>query len=275
MSFVEEHYGHHAGLSAAEYVQRHVRGSPVQMARIRDTVALIPPEARSVLDVGAGYGVLLEELKAARGVAGIGVEIAPSKVDYAQARGVDLRLGSAERLPFADKSFDAVLACEVIEHLPFQVYERALAELARVARHAVLVSVPNEEQRSFVRCPYCGASVNPSYHFRSFSPASLNGLFPGFRLAATAGLGSHRSSPLLRAGLRWVDAGWPASLVCACCGYRAAPAAARPGSAAEAPARPVRAWARRLSLLVPARRKPTWLVGVYLADGTAAKDAGG
>jgi hypothetical protein len=37
----------------------------------------------------------------------------------------------------------------------------------------------------------------------------------------------------------------------------------------------MREWARRLSLLVPARRKPTWLVGVYLADGRAADGAGG
>jgi 2-polyprenyl-3-methyl-5-hydroxy-6-metoxy-1,4-benzoquinol methylase len=49
---------------------------------------------------------------------------------------------TAERLPFADDSFDVVSVCEVLEHL--QKPENALDEALRVASRAVVVTVPNE-----------------------------------------------------------------------------------------------------------------------------------
>ena len=50
--------------------------------------------------------------------------------------------GDAYRLPFADGSFDAVIAAEILEHLPDDT--RAMAELARVLRPGgtVAVTVP-------------------------------------------------------------------------------------------------------------------------------------
>ena len=50
--------------------------------------------------------------------------------------------GSAYDLPFADGSFDLVCAIEVLEHL--ERPRDALAEMSRVARRALLLSVPNE-----------------------------------------------------------------------------------------------------------------------------------
>ena len=47
--------------------------------------------------------------------------------------------GDAYALPFADGSFDAVVAAEVLEHLPED--ERAMAELVRVVRPGGLVAV--------------------------------------------------------------------------------------------------------------------------------------
>jgi len=271
MSFLDEYYGNYGGLSAAEYVDRYIRGSAIQMERIRATARLVSKGDHTVLDVGAGHGVLLEEIEATHGIKGVGIEITQSKVDYARSRGTDLRLGRAEALEFDDKSFDVVISCEVLEHLPFGAYERALTEMARVARRAVVVSVPNQEVRPFVRCPYCGASVNPNYHFRSFSTSSITGLIPGFVLDQTVLLGSHRSSPLLTLGRRLLDSAWPALLVCSSCGYRA------PHASVEAPdvvvqASRFRDTAQRLSTFLPARRKSTWLVGVFVAPRGQATD---
>jgi SAM-dependent methyltransferase len=48
----------------------------------------------------------------------------------------------AENLPFADGEFDLASAIEVLEHVPDP--EHTLAEMARVARGHLLVSVPRE-----------------------------------------------------------------------------------------------------------------------------------
>jgi SAM-dependent methyltransferase len=52
--------------------------------------------------------------------------------------------GSVVALPFPDKSFDVVGCFEVLEHLPDDLPRQALAELHRVAKRAVVLSVPHE-----------------------------------------------------------------------------------------------------------------------------------
>jgi len=51
--------------------------------------------------------------------------------------------GSVLDLPFRRHAFDAVLCCQVLEHLPFDRFDGALAELARVSSSHVIVSVPD------------------------------------------------------------------------------------------------------------------------------------
>jgi SAM-dependent methyltransferase len=48
----------------------------------------------------------------------------------------------AENLPFADDEFDTATAIEVLEHVPDA--EHTVAEMARVAKRWLLVSVPRE-----------------------------------------------------------------------------------------------------------------------------------
>lgn len=48
-------------------------------------------------------------------------------------------LGSVHAMPmFEDRKFDIVIASHVLEHLPLAFLDRALAELARVARYAII-----------------------------------------------------------------------------------------------------------------------------------------
>jgi len=46
-------------------------------------------------------------------------------------------------IPFRDGSFDMAVAFQVLEHLPFSWFRPALAELGRVARRRVLISLPD------------------------------------------------------------------------------------------------------------------------------------
>ena len=52
-------------------------------------------------------------------------------------------VASADNLPVADKSFDVVLAAEILEHLPFDKIEKALSEIKRVSRMGAVISLPH------------------------------------------------------------------------------------------------------------------------------------
>jgi len=51
-------------------------------------------------------------------------------------------VGDIREMPFGDDEFDVVLALDVMEHLAAQDRERALGELARVARRRLIVACP-------------------------------------------------------------------------------------------------------------------------------------
>jgi hypothetical protein len=51
-------------------------------------------------------------------------------------------VASAERLPFRDKSFDAAVSIDTLEHLPREIRTKAVAEMVRVARKRVVVAAP-------------------------------------------------------------------------------------------------------------------------------------
>ena len=103
--------------------------------------------ATSVLDVGCGEGIgttrMADVLPGARVV---GLDVAdPGLLAEWAARAhdrIEFVAASAYDLPFADGSFDLVSGIEVFEHL--ERPERALAEMARVSRRGLLVSVPWE-----------------------------------------------------------------------------------------------------------------------------------
>jgi SAM-dependent methyltransferase len=88
-----------------------------------------------VLDVGCGPGALTTEL-VRRLRADLVAAIDPSETFVAAARerlpGVDVRLGSAEQLPFADQTFDGALAQLVVHFMADP--RQGLSEMVRVVR---------------------------------------------------------------------------------------------------------------------------------------------
>lgn len=52
-------------------------------------------------------------------------------------------LGSVERIPAPDNSFDVCLCCQVLEHLPFERFESCLREIRRVTSSHLILSLPD------------------------------------------------------------------------------------------------------------------------------------
>jgi 2-polyprenyl-3-methyl-5-hydroxy-6-metoxy-1,4-benzoquinol methylase len=95
----------------------------------------------SLLDLGCGEGVLGERWARRLGVPVVGADLAPHP-DWDRRTGVTFRTVGDGPLPFEDGAFDAACALEVLEHVADPA--RILAELRRVARRHVLLSVPRE-----------------------------------------------------------------------------------------------------------------------------------
>jgi SAM-dependent methyltransferase len=101
-----------------------------QMADLADVAA-----GQRVLDVGCGPGALTSELVARVGAEHVAaVDPSASFVEAAAERnpGVDVRLASAELLPFPDDSFDAAIAQLVVHFMAEPV--RGISEMARVVQ---------------------------------------------------------------------------------------------------------------------------------------------
>jgi ubiquinone/menaquinone biosynthesis C-methylase UbiE len=108
----------------------------VHQRRLLEALPLSPGDR--VLEIGGHRSGLLPWLERTRGITGNGLDISPVWVRAqnaaARARRSDTVwvLGDAEALPFADESFNAVIALDVLEHLTH--LDRAVTEAYRVLR---------------------------------------------------------------------------------------------------------------------------------------------
>jgi SAM-dependent methyltransferase len=111
----------------------------------------VPPDARSLLDVGCNVGEFLIAVgKAFPNVRLAGCDVNARAIAAAQQNlpSADLRVAEADHLPYADASFDCVTCIEVLEHVPPAKWRAAVAEIHRVL-------VPGG--RFILRVPHAGA----------------------------------------------------------------------------------------------------------------------
>src|SRR5579859_3719656 len=146
--------------------------------KLRYLLEDLAPVRGRVLDLGCGAGSVAKAVKRARpDLAVLGCDLSMSALELASSpdsEGVEFRLATAERLPFADGEIDFVWIFDVLEHV--ESPEVVLREVARVLKpgagfHIVL---PLEGQpRTLYRLLGCGtrwtAKVRHGGHIQIFS----------------------------------------------------------------------------------------------------------
>lgn len=135
---------------------------------------------RSLLEIGAGEGALLQRLSELRFAEVLhALEISPSGIQAIRGRGIE-GLGTAllfdgYALPYGDRCFDLAVLSHVLEHVEHP--RQLLREAARVATH-VFVEVPLEDTWRLPR----DFAPDPVGHINFYSAKSVR------RLLQTCGL---------------------------------------------------------------------------------------
>ena len=141
----------------------------------RFLVSCIPAEARRVLDVATGTGLVAEEL-VQRGHTVVALDQSPEMLAQARRRlepRADVVQGRAEALPFGESEFDALTFTYLLRYVGDA--EGTLAELARVVRPGGTVAMlefglPRGVWRApwelYVRSvlPLAGRLISPGWH---------------------------------------------------------------------------------------------------------------
>ncbi len=137
---------------------------------------------KSILDIGCGEGVLTEQWAQRlddRPVVGFDLADPKLAADWeTRARpNLSFQTGDARKLPYADGEFDLVAAIEALEHIPDP--DAVVAEMARVGRSHLLVSVPHEplwRMLNVARGAYVRDLGNTPGHINHFSARSFRAL---------------------------------------------------------------------------------------------------
>jgi SAM-dependent methyltransferase len=137
---------------------------------------------QSILDVGCGEGVLTVEWAERLGdrrIVGIDLDDPKLRAEWERRTRTNLefRVEEATSLSFPDDEFDMATAIEVLEHVPEP--EATVAEMARVARRWLLVSVPREplwRGLNMARGAYWSSAGNTPGHLNHWSKRSFTEL---------------------------------------------------------------------------------------------------
>ena len=176
-------------------------------------------EGRSILDVGCGTGFFLSLAEASL-VALVGIDLAESQLKVAERYlpSATFIAANAEALPFADASFDYVVANNSVQFCPHP--DKALAEIYRVLKPGGMTSIMvwDEPQKSdaftYFKTFYAitGQPMETSIPFNLSGKGMINELLQkaGFKVGAAQSVMCPRTYPDIDTALKGILASGPA-----------------------------------------------------------------
>ena len=97
----------------------------------------------AILDVGCGKGFMLHDFNEVMSNCSVaGVDVSEYAIENSMPSVKQfLKIASAEKLPYPDKSFDLVISINSIHNLPLEACKTALVEIERVSRGGSFITV--------------------------------------------------------------------------------------------------------------------------------------
>jgi len=101
------------------------------------------PDNAAVLDIGCGKGFMLHDFKEIMpGCSVSGIDVSKYAIENSMPSiNPFLKVASAEKLPYPDKSFDLVISVNSIHNLPLELCKASLKEIERVSRGHSYITV--------------------------------------------------------------------------------------------------------------------------------------
>ena len=151
---------------------------------IRAVERFLPEDTMSVLDVAAGGCDVGEALASRRKCRVVSLDMNPRGLKM--ARQTSPVAGDALQLPFADRTFDAVICSLFFHHLTNAECVSVLREMWRVARRIVIVNDLHRNRVAHASIRVLSALFSRSTMFRNDSVASVRRAFRPAELADVA-----------------------------------------------------------------------------------------
>lgn len=119
--------------------------------QINESISLKP---ENLLIIGKGSGVVEKT------IASISPEVKITTLDLSEELLPDVT-GDMRRMPFSDLSFDCLLCCQVLEHIPFGEVRSVLKEFHRITRRFLIISLPHKRKhvKLEIDTPFTGRRI--------------------------------------------------------------------------------------------------------------------
>ena len=108
-----------------------------EITRIKETLEMIPSDVVSILEVGCGDGRITNSISHRYEV--VGIDLDKEKIKAFHGPKI---IADVAQIPFKDLQFDLVLAAEILEHLPEEIFTPALSEIYRISKNMSLLQSP-------------------------------------------------------------------------------------------------------------------------------------
>lgn len=246
--------------------------------RVEFISSLVNKDIGSILDVGCGNGLFINHIL--KNKSNFQSLSKMSAVDRSKAAlshidaNIDKIQASIDSLPYEDNSYDVVTCLEVIEHLPLEVYKKAISEIYRISKSTIIISVPYKDdiRNSLVECENCFTRFNANFHMTSFDENTLSKLFSGkkLKLKAIHYIGEVISYPVWITRIRNLLSPnqFPAYAICPVCGFNKNDNLQSYVANELDYKKPAFNIKSIIRYFIPKKTSPRWIVGVYEKNET-------